>query len=67
MARPDTKRVIENAIRLSVKIVEKSPKKPKKLAKINALIRPILSPKNPKIRVPHMEPTKKNDCPTGAL
>lgn len=66
-ARPEMKRVVENAVKLPVKMVEKSPKKPHKLARIKALIRPILSPSKPKISVPHMEPAKKNDWPTRAL
>lgn len=66
-ARPDTKRVTEKAVKLLVNMVEKSPKKPHQLAKITALTRPIRSPNRPKIRVPHMEPTKKKDWPTRAL
>lgn len=66
-ARPATKRVKEKVARLYAKMVEKSPRNPHQLANITAFTLPILSPSSPKIIVPNMEPTKKNDCPTGVL
>lgn len=67
IASPDINRAIEKAVRLSVKMVENSPRKPHQFAKIMALTLPILSPSNPKIIVPKIEPTKNRDSPTGVL